>query len=177
MRIWNAAIDVTRRLDPKHPPKHVEKNPFDMDDLISALPETQPPRVLKADIKARLVQRPGPEGWHLVLARELLEAQSRMSEHCLNKGSPRDAEYFILQCRTLSEALGAPIHLLRSICLQTYLQIRLWHTDNSCNHLKEAKMLAKDVSSSFLRLFLGSQPPLEWTVTYCRSIEIGGSIQ
>jgi hypothetical protein len=149
MRIWNAAIDITQRLDPNHPPKPAERNPFDMVELVSSLPEAESPKESKVEARTRFVQRPGPEGWHLVLARELLETQRIISEHFLNKGNPRDAEYFILQCRALSEALGSPIHLLRSICLQTDLQMRLWHTDESHKHLKEAQLLAKKVSNLF----------------------------
>ena len=149
MRIWNAAIDVVQRFDPKTPTKVSEKNPFDMNDLVSALPEANSVNESKSDTRARFLNRPGPEAWHLVLARELLDAQSRTSEHCLIKGNYRDAEYFILQCRTLSEALGAPIHLLRSICLQTRLQISLWHMEESQTYLQEARVLAQTVSAVF----------------------------
>lgn len=140
-RIWNAAIGMTERFDPKPPPQPVERNPFDMGDLGSALEEVESPAVSSSETKMRFLQRPGPEGWHLVLARESLEAQNRIAEHYLEKGNHRDAEYFILQSRGLAEALGAPMHLVKTICLHADFKIRLWDAENANENLKEARLL------------------------------------
>lgn len=149
MRIWRAAIEVTQRFHPKPLSQPViDKNPFDMEELASALPASESPGGEDANTKTPSLQRPGPEGWHLVLARESLETQSRLAEHYLKMGNHRDAEHFIQQCLTLSETLGAPVQSVKSLYRHADLRLRLWHAEDGAKKLKEAQLLLSNVSKA-----------------------------
>jgi separase len=158
LRIWNAAIDTLQRLNPKRAPAPVERNPFDMEELVSALPAPQAEHAgNKPDDVRTLDTNPGPKGWHWILFRGLFDIQISLSQYSVYKGDPRGSEYFIRQAHSLADALHAPVAISKAICLHITL-LMMWKKPIKVPGLfTAAEQLTDRVSSYFMAAGFSTQ--------------------
>lgn len=129
LRLWNRAFESLGRLQPPAPKSNFteteESDPFDISSIKNALPksgtplhsissQTQPPSTSRriGDFSQRRILSTGLE-WRI--GEGLLNALFSLFHAYLERGSPREAQYFAEQAKELAASVNAPSGMCRAM--------------------------------------------------------------
>ncbi|KAG8835933.1 hypothetical protein FRC17_000018 [Serendipita sp. 399] len=143
VRLQKTAVDFIRRSTKVEEAQPVERNPFDMDDLSAALPDSQALHSSK-DSSTIVNSSPRFEGWHWYFADGLLEATMATAMYHLSKGNHRDAAFFAQEARKLSEGIFSSPGIARSILVEIQISLHLGQLDLAYQSLTDAVDIISD---------------------------------
>lgn len=140
LRLLNRATDTLSRINPQKDfnKANDEADPFTMSDMKVALPDASgksPERSPERKALPAVTQLDGLE-WRVATA--LLGIQFSLTEAYANRGSAREAQYFIRQAEELAKVLGSPTMTSRALLLRSEIQFALGQHDEAQETLTEA---------------------------------------
>lgn len=146
LRVSNAALESLQKFK-SDSAINMERNPFDMDGLLSTLPAgTDDAPCGHSDSALDRLHAPVPRGWHWKLGRILLEVQLATARYHVYKGNPRGAEYFLGQARTVAGILHGPTVVCEVHCLEANLFMHWGRVDDAIESLRFAEEHSRSVS-------------------------------
>jgi separase len=147
LRLWNRATDALIRLSApvaKSSVKPEDTNPFEAPKDPS--PSEQPsgsPKELESSSKT-YSRRPAMNGLEWRVSEGLLMTLFAIGQVYLNRGSSREAEYFVQQAQDLAQSLNAPTMVSRALAKKGEIQLYQHQFEASLENLTKAAELVQN---------------------------------
>ncbi|KAF8986511.1 peptidase family C50-domain-containing protein [Cyathus striatus] len=138
LRLWNRAVDNLHRLNPSIKPEiQPDHDPFDSRD--------ESRKNTSSSGKAAATYRRPKDAFEWRISEGLLVTLFSLNQMYLNRGSPREAEYFAQQAQSLAESLNAPAALGRALAKKGEVSMQLGKLEEGYTYLLSASQALHDI--------------------------------
>ncbi|KAI9438648.1 peptidase family C50-domain-containing protein [Lactarius indigo] len=150
-RLWNRAANALSHLSPHEVPSYgtsALSNPFDVSSDREKASPTKDDSLSSTSSNPKLHHaRASTNGLEWQIAEGMFETTLSIANVYFQRGSVREAEYFIRESERFARSMNAPAMLSRALALQAELQLQLRQLDTALTTLRAATDVLNDMTS------------------------------